>query len=512
MINRIEKKRLFCLFGAYFIVFFIFISSSSCYPYHDGKRNGITIELDFTESDIPDTAVVLHFWHHLHGIQTSNHTPVLKILGTKNSLGFIEFTVQPKFDYGYFSLSIQAAGSYVSLLSYYLVEKGDRIRMTMEKHVEILPGNEYLNKQYYTSFFHFPDNHIKFSGIGSEKYGLRYQLDTAAFKYGGSRRLMSTGKYNVDNSLDYLQTISLNILEDSRDRITPLAFDLILGDILGRFHLDRLNILNRQNYLMDFNDYLPSHLNPMIIYHKLAFDKTLKIYSPFFLESMLEGIRSVLNHEHQLNVHREIYDRINLQYESLDKERLQTLALLTFRDRYEDQQQIIDELLNSSEAVMTKYTLSHYADKFLKGAPVYNFRLTNSEGHMVSLDDIKGKVVLMDFWFTGCGACKHYYKTSLKPLKELYVDSDEFQVVSVSVDKSFNRWKSSIGSNLYTSEENVINLYTNGEGVDNNLITYYGLTGFPSTIIFDRNAEIHHIYNRQIPTFDKLVEDLRDVL
>jgi peroxiredoxin len=67
------------------------------------------------------------------------------------------------------------------------------------------------------------------------------------------------------------------------------------------------------------------------------------------------------------------------------------------------------------------------------------FTVTTSDGQKVSLDDLKGKVVLIDFWATWCGACRE----ALPHMKEL---ARKFQgqplvVLSVSLDDDEKKWK-----------------------------------------------------------------------
>ncbi|MGC1450693.1 MAG: TlpA disulfide reductase family protein [Candidatus Sulfotelmatobacter sp.] len=76
------------------------------------------------------------------------------------------------------------------------------------------------------------------------------------------------------------------------------------------------------------------------------------------------------------------------------------------------------------------------------------FAITTADGQRVSMDDLAGKVVLLDFWATWCGPCRE----ALPHVKEI---AKKFQgqplvVLSVSLDSDEQKWKDFITKNEMT--------------------------------------------------------------
>lgn len=63
---------------------------------------------------------------------------------------------------------------------------------------------------------------------------------------------------------------------------------------------------------------------------------------------------------------------------------------------------------------------------------VYDFKLTNTDGKLVSLADYKGKVLLINFWATWSGSCQDFVP-KLVNLKSKYSNND-FEIIGISLD------------------------------------------------------------------------------
>jgi thiol-disulfide isomerase/thioredoxin len=76
------------------------------------------------------------------------------------------------------------------------------------------------------------------------------------------------------------------------------------------------------------------------------------------------------------------------------------------------------------------------------------FVVTTLSGQRISMDDLKGKVVLLDFWATWCGPCREALPHMQKIAKKF--DGEPLVVLSVSLDQDEQKWKDFIAKNGMT--------------------------------------------------------------
>ena len=126
-------------------------------------------------------------------------------------------------------------------------------------------------------------------------------------------------------------------------------------------------------------------------------------------------------------------------------------------------------------------SVSYAADN----APAFSLRDIN--GKQVSLEDYKGKVVLVNFWATWCGPCQ----AEMPHLQKMYVDLEDqgFVVLSISADnaRDASKVKPLVKRNRYTfpvlldKDSTVLNQY-NPESV----LPYNVLIGTDGNIIWQK--------------------------
>ncbi len=72
----------------------------------------------------------------------------------------------------------------------------------------------------------------------------------------------------------------------------------------------------------------------------------------------------------------------------------------------------------------------------------------NPDGATFELYDLKGKLVLIDFWASWCGPCRHENPNIVanyeKYKNKKFTNGDGFTVFSVSLDQNKNRWTNAI--------------------------------------------------------------------
>jgi thiol-disulfide isomerase/thioredoxin len=134
------------------------------------------------------------------------------------------------------------------------------------------------------------------------------------------------------------------------------------------------------------------------------------------------------------------------------------------------------------------------------------FAATTMDGKHVSLDDLTGKVVLIDFWATWCGPCRealpHMRKIAQKFAGEPLV------ILSVSLDDDANdqKWRTFVAQNQMTW------LQVRDGGWTGPLSTRFGVNAIPHTFTIDADGALQdeHIGDESIEgKLKKLCEEAR---
>lgn len=121
-----------------------------------------------------------------------------------------------------------------------------------------------------------------------------------------------------------------------------------------------------------------------------------------------------------------------------------------------------------------------------EGAPAFNFEMVDVDGVTHRLSDYKGKVLIIDFWFSGCMACMYLVK-EMREAVEFYENSDDVVFISLNFDRYPDFWKRSLASGKYTHESG-LNLWAGETAINHPIIGHYGIQSFPTLYIVDKEG------------------------
>lgn len=137
-------------------------------------------------------------------------------------------------------------------------------------------------------------------------------------------------------------------------------------------------------------------------------------------------------------------------------------------------------------------------------SPLPEFRTEDPAGKTVALKDLKGKVVVLDFWASWCAPCRAYVPT-LREHYRRYKDKG-VAFVSVSVDDDKAKWKKAM-EELQMEWMQV--LADGGFKEDTGVRKLFNITGIPHLVIVDKDGRIAtsmDFYQRN--HFDEVIQKL----
>ncbi len=136
------------------------------------------------------------------------------------------------------------------------------------------------------------------------------------------------------------------------------------------------------------------------------------------------------------------------------------------------------------------------------GKPAPDINLPNPKGKDYALSQLKGKVVLLDFWASWCGPCRR----ENPHVVEIYnkYNKKGFEVFSVSLDRSGDRWEDAIKKDKLAWPYHVSDL----KHWQSLPAKTYGVRGIPRTFLIDREGNIAAIGLRGAAQIENEVKKL----
>jgi cytochrome oxidase Cu insertion factor (SCO1/SenC/PrrC family) len=181
------------------------------------------------------------------------------------------------------------------------------------------------------------------------------------------------------------------------------------------------------------------------------------------------------------------YDYFKANFSGVLREKLLTFLLYQNRHSNEDITNLVNDAITVVKNADFKQVLFKLHKTALIGSFAYDFCLPDQNGQPIQLSGFRGNVIVLDFWYTGCPACKQLAPYLLKIEKELASQNVKF--ISVSIDKEKQLWLNSVRKGDYSSPKG-INLFTESKGKNHPIINNFNVNSFPTLYIIDKNGKL----------------------
>lgn len=227
---------------------------------------------------------------------------------------------------------------------------------------------------------------------------------------------------------------------------------------------------------------LPDDENVLDAYPALA-RLYIKVGRESDIEGLIKDFRSVIKPD-DIRAHLYLSEMLEL----IDQNAELLAVLEKLESQYPSDYQVLKRLaqlhwkLGNPQDAKT-YQFKSEPKPELIGKPVRDFSAVDLAGDPISLQDYRGKVVLLDFWAVWCGFCR-LEMPNLKRVYDTYKDQG-FDVIGVSLDDDETELRDYI-EKKGISWRQIFDAATGG----NSLVENYGIEGIPEPWLIDRDGTL----------------------
>jgi cytochrome oxidase Cu insertion factor (SCO1/SenC/PrrC family) len=295
-----------------------------------------------------------------------------------------------------------------------------------------------------------------------------------------------------------------NVLNAFKKKISINAFNYYKGEYTYWYFGTR-NALVRGSYNFANNNESKRSIELYFNSHILEDNETDQILASrnqYYIKYIIEKLKMQLlfNSQGKGFLYKTIYNKLKDQYTGILRDRVLTYFLLDYGSssyvinyKTEDYTQCLVDAEKLVKDVELKNLLIR-KEVLKKGAEAFNFSMPDTLGKLVSLNDFKNKVVLLDVWGNGCVGCAEFFASFKKDIYPYLTNEKDFEMISISINPTKKSWINGINTGKYTSRDH-INLYTDGLIMKHPFMKFYDIISIPFILLIDKKGLVYSKIN-----------------
>lgn len=217
-------------------------------------------------------------------------------------------------------------------------------------------------------------------------------------------------------------------------------------------------------------------------------DSISRLYNALMQEGKMDSITAATLTAQFLQINSEQRNYV-LNFIKENSNTLLPLLAIQYLSQQEDSQEIIRiaeslaAVFPDNEYVKNLNSRVNELKRVAIGSPAPEIIVNDPDGKQIKLSDLRGKVVLIDFWASWCKPCRMENPNVVKIYKK-YKDKG-FEIFGVSLDKGKEEWIQAIKDDKLTWKHGSELAFWNSS-----FVKTYNIDGIPKTFLLDKNGNI----------------------
>jgi thiol-disulfide isomerase/thioredoxin len=387
------------------------------------------------------------------------------------------------------------------LLANYQVNKGDHVTMDLS-----LPPSFSLRNTH--------ELRRLFKGAGAIKYTLRHQVDSIISHFEGGSAVVNDTLYTKLNRENLMLENVIRYLQERRSSLnTDDYYRLLANTVYARKLKLQQVVQHAKAYKMNINGSKMTFLSAYLAdrsFDSLGLPASILADCTSYLEYELSRTELTRWKDGKGTGRDSLYNELKSRYPSPVRDGVIAAYFRKYNQSMSNFNDLFEDALVTVKDKKALEKIKRYQNR-MTGNLAYDFTLPDASGKQIHLSDYKGKVIFIDFWFTGCTFCKKFYSTALKDVEAQFAEKSDMVFVTISIDRSRSEWLTSVKSGVYTSPK-AVNLYTEGKGSSHDVIRHYNVTSYPQPLIIGKDQRVLGMNGIELTEKDKLIQALERAL